>query len=105
MFRMRFGLCDVRGGRGEDSAPGGVQDLKAAKCIDSRSLATKAKKGDANCTKLLLMLTDSQPAKEGAKKTKHGGKTAQALAEEPEWSEEEVEMLMKPGTESREPED
>jgi hypothetical protein len=51
------------------------------------------------------MLTDSQPAKEGAKKTKHGGKTAQALAEEPEWSEEEVEMLMKPGTESREPED
>ena len=34
-----------------------------------------------------------------------GELSAQALAEEPEWSEEEVEMLMKPGTESREPED
>ncbi len=31
VFRMRFGLCDVRGERGKDSAPGGVQDLKAGK--------------------------------------------------------------------------
>ncbi len=49
----------------------------------------------------MLSLTETQEAKEGAKKTKRGGKTAQALAEEPEWSEEENETLMEMG--SREP--
>jgi hypothetical protein len=96
-------MCEVDGAKTLRRAA--CKTLKQQSALITRSLATKAKKGDANCTKLLLMLTDSQPAKEGAKKTKHGGKTAQALAEEPEWSEEEVEMLMKPGTESREPED
>ncbi len=78
------------------------QTLKRESKLISDSLATKAKEGDANRTKLLLMLTETQPEKEGAKKTKGGRKSAKALAEEPEWSEEGTEELAETGHGSRE---
>jgi hypothetical protein len=91
----------------------GAKTLRRAACKTlkqnsdkiSKSLLEKAETGDANSTKLLLMLSESRQSTEGAKKTKPGGKTAQELAEEPEWSEEEVETITKTGTRSREPED
>ena len=80
------------------------QTLKRESNNISTKLAEKAKEGDANCTKLLLMLTESQPVKEGAKKVKRGRREALALVAEPEWSEEEIEELAETGTGSREPE-
>jgi hypothetical protein len=71
----------------------------------STELAAKAKTGDANCTKLLLLLAGSQKEKAGAKKIKRGRSAALELAAEPEWSEEVVEIFTAPGTDSREPED
>jgi hypothetical protein len=74
--------------------------LKQESALITKELAEKAKAGDTNSAKLLLMLMETQQAKEGAKKKKHCRSAAQALAEEPEWSEEEVETLIAPVIES-----
>jgi len=76
--------------------------LRQASDEITKKLATKAKTGDANCTKLLLLLTESQPEKEGTKKKKRGRSAAQKFEEEPEWSEEVTETLAETGTGSRE---
>lgn len=73
------------------------QTLKKASTSITKKLATKAKAGDANSTKLLLLLSETQPAKDGAKKKKRGRSAAQELADEPEWSEDETETLAETG--------
>jgi hypothetical protein len=95
--------CEVNGAKTLRRAA--CKALKEEGASITKKLAVKAKAGDANSTKLLLSLSESQQSVEGAKKKKRGGKTAQALAEEPEWSEEEVETPMELETGSREPGD
>jgi hypothetical protein len=95
--------CEVNGAKTLRRAA--CKTLKQDSELITQELASKAKTGDANCAKLLLLLTESQAGKEGGKKKKHGGKSAQALAEEPEWSEEEevVEAFTVPIAGNREP--
>jgi hypothetical protein len=83
--------CQVNGAKTLRLAA--CQTLKRESKLISNSLATKAKAGDANSTKLLLLLTETQPVKEGAKKKRRGRSAAQELAAEQEWSEEVTEAL------------
>ena len=58
--------CQVNGAKTLRRAA--CKTLKQESALITKKLATKAKEGDANSTKLLLLLTESQQAQEGAKK-------------------------------------
>jgi hypothetical protein len=94
--------CEVNGA--ETLRKAACRTLKQLSEVISKKLADKAKTGDANCTKLLLLLTEGQQKKADARKIKRGRSAALALAAEPEWSDEMIETITAPGSESWEPE-